>query len=107
MVAHAALEGEAALEAPLVEIVEEQAAHAAGFVAVLEEEILVAPLLEAGIDIVAKVLAGVPRRVMPVQHVFLERIIRGQVEAAAEPPHRRLPFLFRQEKRTLAWEVGT
>src|SRR3546814_9260267 len=70
-----------------VQVVEEQAADAAGFVAVLEEEILVAPLLVCVVALLAaERLAQRARDPVPMQHVFVERIERGQVEAATEPP---------------------
>src|SRR6185436_17334936 len=90
MIADAALIGEAALEAPLVQIVEEQAADAARLVAVLEKEIPVAPLLVARVHVVAERRARLLGRAVPVQDVFVERIVRGEIESAAEPPGNRV-----------------
>jgi hypothetical protein len=50
----ACVSAEAALEAAFVEVVEKDAADAARFVAVLEEEVVVAPLLVFRIDLVAE-----------------------------------------------------
>ena len=90
MIADAALIREAALEAPLVQIVEEQAADAARFVAMLEKEIAIAPFLVLRVHVGAERVAGLLRGAMPVQHVFIERIVRREIEAAAEPPGRTL-----------------
>src|SRR5687767_6952027 len=86
MIADAALISEAALEAPLVEIVEEQSADAARLVAMLEEEIAIAPLLVALVYVVAERRARLLRGAVPVQDIFIERIERREIEAAAEPP---------------------
>ena len=107
MIADAALIGEAALEAPLVEIVEEQPADAARLVAMLEEEISVAPFLVLRIHVVAERRARLLRGAVPVQHVFVERIVGREIEAAAEPPRDRVAALVAQKKRTLACVVGT
>src|SRR5690606_7295474 len=71
----------------LVQVVEEQAADAAGLVSMPEEEVLVAPPLVRVVARLAAVgLAQGARGAVPVQHVLVERIERGEVEAAAEPP---------------------
>ncbi|EIL97961.1 hypothetical protein UU5_04459 [Rhodanobacter sp. 115] len=88
---------EAACEAAFVEIVVEQAADATRLAAMLEVEILVAPALVARIDIRAERRAQVARHRMPVHHVFVERIERGEIEAATEPPHRLHSRLARLE----------
>src|SRR5690606_2915171 len=85
VIAHAAQVREAAFEAPLVQIVEEESADAAGFVAMLEEEIAIAPILVPRIRVIAERCARVASGAMPVQHVFFERVVRGEVETAAEP----------------------
>ena len=75
------------VEAAFVEIVEEDAAQAPRFLAVLEVEVLVAPLLEARMEIAA---AGVQRGLagaVEMDRVFLEGIVRREVHAAAEPEH--------------------
>ena len=64
----------------------------------LEEEILVAPLLVRGIArVAAEGVAQIARGAMPVAHVVVERIERGQVEAAAEPPGHGLAVADRAE----------
>src|SRR6187551_974311 len=92
MLRDAALISEAALEAPLVEIVEEQPADAARLVAMLEEEVSIAPLLVPRVHIVAERRARLLRGPVPVQDVFVERIVRREIEAAAEPPRDRVLF---------------
>src|SRR5690606_16101389 len=77
-IADAAREREAALEAAVVEIVEEQAADAARFVAMLEEEILVAPPLPVRIEVVAERRDRIARDRMPMAHVLVDRVVRGQ-----------------------------
>ncbi len=89
MIADAALIVEAALEAPFVQVVEEQAADAARLVAMLEEEISIAPFLVLRIHVVAEACACLLRGPVPVQDVFVERIVRREIEAAAEPPGAR------------------
>src|SRR6185437_3042605 len=81
-------EREAAFEAALVEVVVEQPTHAAGLVAVLQVEVLVAPLLVARIDVGTMRLAQLARHRVPMAHVLVVRIERGEVEAATEPPDR-------------------
>src|SRR5207342_1190559 len=78
--------GEVALEVR-VQVVEEQAADAAGLVAMLDEEIFVAPALVRGVArLPTEWVAQRARAAMPVQYVLVERIERRQVEAATEPP---------------------
>ncbi len=68
------------------EIVEEDAADAAGLAAVGQEEIVVAPFFEAGmIDRSGMAGAGPLPDAMEVDDVFLEGIKRSQIRAAAEP----------------------
>src|SRR5690606_11319638 len=78
--------GEVAVEVA-VQVVEEQAADAARLLAVLEVEVLVAPALVRLVAfLAAERLAQIAGDAVPVQHVLVERVERGQVEAAAEPP---------------------
>src|SRR4029077_4850519 len=84
-------EGEGAVEASVVEIVEEQAADAARLVAVAEEEGLVAPTVENRRGLRAESVAGRPRGAVEMDGVLLETVVRGEVEAAAEPPDRLVP----------------
>src|SRR5690606_36117209 len=81
-------EGEAGVEVPFVEVVEEQPADAARLTAVLEVEIAVAPGLELRIDLGTERRAGVTGHLMPVHAVFLVAVVGRQVEAATEPPDR-------------------
>src|SRR5690606_6708964 len=80
--------GEARLEAAGLQVVVEQAADAARLVAVLEEEVAVAPGLVFGVALRAEGRAQVARHPVPVQHVLVEGVEGRQVETAAEPPHR-------------------
>src|SRR3546814_2805885 len=86
-----------------VQVVEEQPAHATRFVAVLQEEIFVAPALVRGVAVVAERRAQVARGAVPVQYVLVDRIEGREVEAAAEPPGHRLPVAYGAE---VAHEIG-
>src|SRR5690606_37337129 len=84
-IAYGAHVAELAVEVP-AQVVEEQSPHAAGLAAVLEVEVFVAPLPVGVIARLAAIrLAQLARHPVPVQDVLVERIERGQVEAAAEP----------------------
>lgn len=87
-IAHGAEEGERMVEAELVEIVEEQSADAARFVAVFQEKVVVAVFLEARIECVAERRDRVVGGAMPVDGIFFETVVRGEIETAAEPPGR-------------------
>src|SRR3546814_6659273 len=63
----------------------------------LQEEIFVAPALVRGVAVVAERRAQVARGAVPVQYVFVDRIERREVEAAAEPPGHRLPVAYGAE----------
>ena len=89
-ITHALHEGERALEAGFVPVVEEEAADATCLVSVLEKEIAVAPFLATRVHVRAERLARGTRRAMPVKDVLVAWVIRRQVETAAEPPRRRL-----------------
>ena len=80
---------ERALEAGLVPVVEEEAADAARLVAVLDgRNTRSHQFLQRVYSVRAERLARGPGRAMPVQRVLVARVIRRQVETAAEPPHR-------------------
>ena len=66
-------------------IIEEQTAHSPRFPAMLEKEILVAPLLEAGIMVGIMPVADVFQRPMKMNRVFGIRIVGRQIRAAAKP----------------------
>jgi hypothetical protein len=89
-IGHALHHGKAAVGAQFLEIVKEHAAYAALLLPVLEVEILVAPLLEARVFVVAerrqRVLAGL----VEMHRVFFKAVIRRQVHAAAEPADGRV-----------------
>ena len=69
-------------------VVVEDAAHAPGFLAVLQEEILVTPGLEHRVVGRIDAVAGVFKGLVEVLGVFKEGVVGGEVGAAAEPPHR-------------------
>src|SRR5690606_23394001 len=81
-IADRALIAEAVLEAAFVEIIEEQPTDAAGFVAVAQEEVVVAGPLVRRIQVRSERPASALRHPMPVQHVLVERVERRQVETA-------------------------
>src|SRR5690606_11820542 len=81
-------QGKAGVEVARVEVVEEQAAHAAGLLSMLEVEVLVTVLFHTRIDFITEGFAGVPGCLVPVSAIFLEAVIGRQVAATAEPPHR-------------------
>ena len=83
MIAYAAHEGERTLEAPRVEIIEEQAPDAAGFATVLEVKIVVTPFLETRIDIFPERFTGGLRGGVPMARVLALAVVGREVEAAA------------------------
>ena len=89
MIADAPREREAALEPRLVKIVEEDPADSARLVAVLEEEVFVAPALEARMEVSAERVERRLAGAMEMHAVFVEAVVRRQVHAAAEPEHGR------------------
>src|SRR5690606_39298867 len=82
-------ERECAVEIGLGEVVEEDPAHAARLAAVLEEKIIVAPALEAGMPLWPEGSQRVAARLVEMDDIPLERIEGREVHAAAEPPGRR------------------
>jgi hypothetical protein len=58
-----------------VQIVKEQAADAALLVAVLEEEVVIAPLFIARINLFAEGLAQVAGGAMPVNGIFFKAVV--------------------------------
>lgn len=81
-----------------VQIVVEQAADAARFVAMLDEEVIVAPLFIFGVDLVAERRAQLGRGAVPVHGILCETVERRQVKTAAEPPHRGFARFFGDEE---------
>src|SRR5215210_1282565 len=98
VVAHAPQEFEGPLEAPFVQVVEEDPADAARLTAVFQVEVLVTPLLVARVNLRAKRLARRAGGAMPVDRVFLEAIVGRQVEPATEPPDRLRVRLLRKKE---------
>ena len=78
--------GGGGLEEGGVEVVEEDAADAAGLAAVGQVEVLVAPGLELGVVGGVVAVAGVLDGLVEVLDVLGEEVAGGQVGAAAEPP---------------------
>ncbi len=60
-----------------VQIIKEQPANAALFVAMFEVEVFVAPLFVTGINVFTKWLAQVTGGAVPVNGVFFKSIERG------------------------------
>jgi len=79
-------QAEAALETAFVEVVEKDPADAARFVAMLEEEVLVAPFLVLGVDVVAEGGECLSAAAVEVLHVLALAVVRRHVHAATEPP---------------------
>src|SRR5882672_163938 len=98
VIADAAHQSEASIEAAVVQVVEEDPADAARLAAMLEIEVLVAPALEAGIEIRSEGFERAPALRVEVARVLLEAVVGGEVHAAAEPPHRIASRLGRDEK---------
>ena len=97
MTAHALLDGECRGEIRLGEIVEEDAAYTALFVAVLEHEIFIAPFfiprVQLGPEWRKRVLAGL----VEMHRVFRISVIRREIHAAAEPECKAAIRLLRHE----------
>src|SRR2546430_9059401 len=104
MVAHAAGQREAMLEAALAEIVEEDSTDAARLAAVAKKEILVAPALVAGMIVGAERSQRVAAAAVKVRRVLFEAVVGRQVHPATEPPERlrRRGLHF----RALPWQPG-
>ena len=79
-------EVEAALLVGRLEVVEEDAADAAGDTAVGDLEVAVAPGLELGVVGGVVGVAGRLQRPVEVFGVRLVKVVRGEVAAAAKPP---------------------
>ncbi|MNT26958.1 hypothetical protein D3C72_1625640 [compost metagenome] len=96
-IAHRLQHGKAAFKAELREIVEEYAADAALLVTVFQIEVLVAPFLEARVQIGAvrrnRIVAGLVK----MHRVFLERVERRQVHATAKPERWRFACVARRD----------
>src|SRR5690606_6314550 len=87
-VAHRLHEPRTAAETAVAEVVVEQPADAARFVAMLEKEILVAPAFVTRVDLWTEWIADRPGGAVPVHAILVEAVVRGQIIAAAEPPLR-------------------
>ena len=89
--------GEARVREALVgcvaEVVEEEPADAAGLAAVRDEEVLVAPRLEAWVQRGAVCVARRLERRVEVLRVIGVEVRRGEVRAAAEPPRQHFARL--------------
>src|SRR4030095_5611750 len=87
-----------------LQIIEEDPAHAPRFVTVFDEEVFVAPLLEAGVIIGVVFVACLFERAMEMARVFTKRVIGGQIGAAAKPS--RVAFFEIPEVRMNRRRVG-
>src|SRR5271155_4099403 len=106
MIADAAQKREAVREASFVEVIEEQAADPASFIPMRQEKIAIAPVLVSFVHIRAEGQACGARSSVPVQHVLVERIIRREIEPAAEPPNGRCTLGGCEEKSDVAMRRG-
>ena len=97
-IADGANEREAGVEIPLVEVVEKQSADPTRLITVLDMEVAIAPRLVARIDVGTERRAGLLGDAVPMNAVFLDAVIRGQVKASAEPPHRFFAFFLCDEE---------
>ena len=86
-VAGAADQLEAAVETLFREVVEEDTADAARLVAVLQEEVLVTPALEARVQPARQRRQRVAAAAVEMRRVGLDAVVRRQVHAATEPGH--------------------
>src|SRR5690606_34016575 len=104
-VAHRPHECKALLKATGIVVVKEQPADSAGFVAVFEKKVVIAPLFEPWINLLAKRCAGLPGGLVPMAAIVFIAVIRRQVIAPAEPPHRGCG-LFLRDKKTYVGVAG-
>lgn len=83
---------EGLVKVEFVEIVEEDPADTARLLAVLQEEVLVAPALEARMQAVAERRQCIVADLVEVTGIGFIAVVGRQVHAAAEPPDRILAF---------------
>src|SRR5450756_158548 len=106
MIAHATREAEGMIEAVLGVVVEEQAADTARFVSMRQIKVAIAPGLALLVHARPEALTGRSGGEMPVEDVFVERIVRREIEAAAEPPHGGQTSRRRNEEAHIAMRGG-
>src|SRR5262249_34717742 len=82
--AHTAYESEQSFQIAL-QVIEEDAANAARFAAMFDEEVFVAPRFEAWVIRRVVLVADIFQGLVEVNDVFAEGVVRRQVRAAAEP----------------------
>ena len=88
MVADAFDQTKGLLEAGLIHVVEKKPADSSRFIPVRQEKISIAPLLIFLVCTRAERQARLAGRPMPMHDILVVRIVRGEVESAAEPPNR-------------------
>ncbi len=91
---------------PLIQIIEKQSPHAAGFIAMLEVKITITPFLEARVDILAKRRTGLLCRTVPVHHILQYRVKGREVVATSKPPYGLLTVFLGQEKTQIGMAGG-
>ena len=96
--AHRTHKAERGIKIRRVQIVKEQPANAALFVAVFEVKVVVAPLFVFRVYVFAKRQAEIACGRMPVHGILFKAVVGGHVETAPEPPDRIGPRFFRNEK---------
>ena len=79
-------------------VVEEESSDAAAFVPVGEMEVGVTGCLALRVQALAEGRAGGLCDPVPVEGVFVEAVVGGEVEAAAEPPDGLYPRFAREEE---------
>lgn len=72
---------------PVVEIIKKDASQSSRLASVLDEEILICPLLEFRIELFIVLVTNLLVRAVEVLNVILDQIRWSDVAAAAEPPH--------------------
>src|SRR3546814_6915550 len=88
-VAHGSLIRKTRIKTTVAQFIKKQPADAARFIAMLEKKICVAPAFVRQITrLAAEWLAQIACHPMPMAHILVERVKRGEVEAATKPPHR-------------------
>lgn len=70
----------------ILEIVKEDTANTSTLLSVLDDKVLVAPLLELSVVVLVVLVAGLLESLVEVHGVLLEEVGGGQVRAAAKPP---------------------
>ena len=90
--------GKALLKACRMEIIKEDTANTACLFAMFEIKVLIAPLLEAWMQLGAKWVQRVAASLVKMLRIFFEAIVGRQIHAATEPPDTLIAFARRGEE---------